>query len=213
MTSVIYFKLKNAIEQQHVNFDGSVIQIGEVKRLIAAKQGLGPDGATELTFFDSNTGGEYADDTKVIPRNTLLVVKRAPASKFKPLVASSTAAATAAAAVAQLTPQEQPTVAQTPQSIDDDAVGGGGGGDFGGDLYSDKPTAAVVGEDESKALQSLLQGTAASWQREVRQGAMRGRGRGRGGPGGSGGGGGKGPTGVSLEYRCPRYNPLPCHVV
>lgn len=77
MASVIYFKLKNAIQQQHVNFDGSVIQIGDVKRLIAQKQGLGPDGASELTLSDPNTGDEYADDGKVIPRNTMVLVKRA----------------------------------------------------------------------------------------------------------------------------------------
>ena len=185
MTSVIYYKLKNAIQQHHVNFDGSVIQIGDVKRLVAAKQGLGPDGAAELTLFDSNTGDEYADEGKVIPRNTLVLVKRAPATKFKPLVASEggvTASAPAAPAA-------------VPPSGDGAPPESGGAGDFGGDFYSEQPTAAVVGEDESKALQSFLQGTAATWQREVRQGVMRGRGRGRG----RGGGGG-----VALDYKCPR---------
>ena len=184
MASVIYFKLKNAIQQHHVNFDGSVIQIGDVKRLVAQKQGLGPDGATELTLFDSNTNEEYADDGKVIPRNTLVLVKRAPAAKFKPLVAGEVAAA-----------QPLPSKAEPAAPTQPKAATAVPGGEFGGDFYSEQPTAAVVGEDESKALQNLLQGTAATWQREVRQGAMRGRGRGRGGRGGGG---------VAIDYKCPR---------
>lgn len=183
MASVIYYKLKNAIQQHHVNFDGSVIQIGDVKRLVAAKQGLGPEGALELTLFDPNTGDEYADDGKVIPRNTMVLVKRAPATKFKPLVAGDGGAAPSAPAGPAAAP------ASTAPAVPE----GGAGGDFGGDFYSDQPTAAVVGEDETKALQSFLQGTAATWQREVRQGTMRGRGRGRGRGGG-----------VAPDYKCPR---------
>ena len=181
MASVVYFKLKNAIRQNHINFDGSVIQIGDVKRLVAQKQGLGPEGAAELTLYDSNTGDEYAHDGKVIPRNTLVVVKRAPATKFKPLLAGETISVPIAVSIAPLeNASAQATAAAAP------------GGDFGGDLYSEQPTAAVVGEDESKALQNLLHGQAATWQREVRQGTMRGRGRGRG------------RGGAPLEYRCPR---------
>jgi hypothetical protein len=191
MTSVIYFKLKNAIQQQLVNFDGSVIQIGDIKRLIATKQGLGPDGALELTLFDSNTGVEYSDDGKVIPRNTLVLVKRTPAAKFKPLVAGETGTAAAAA---------QPTTSMDPFGEAPAADAAGGNNEFGGDFYSEQPTAAVVNEDESKAMQSFLQGTASTWQREVRQGVMRGRGRGRGGRGGAAGGG------VAPEYKCPRYD-------
>ena len=145
---------------------------------------MGPEGAAELTLSDPNTGDEYDDDGKVIPRNTLVLVKRAPATKCPPLLAPDTAPAPAVAAPA------------TGAAGDAGAAPGphdGGGGDFGGDFYSDQPTAAVVGEDESKALQTLLQGSAATWQREVRQGTFRGRGRGRGGRGSA-----------PPDYRCPR---------
>jgi len=83
--SLLYYKLKNAIEQQSVTFDGSVIQIGDVKRLVAEKQGLGPNGYQEITLYDPNTGTEYDDDGKVVPRNTLVEVKRTPAATFAPL--------------------------------------------------------------------------------------------------------------------------------
>jgi E3 ubiquitin-protein ligase RBBP6 len=193
MTSVIYFKLKNAIQQQHVNFDGSVIQIGDVKRLIATKQGLGPDGSLELTLSDPNTGDEYADDGKVIPRNTLVLVKRTPAAKFKPLIAGETGTAPLHPTAASVDPfgEAEPATGTAGAGI-------GGSNEFGGDFYSEQPTAAVVNDDESKAMQSFLQGTASTWQREVRQGVMRGRGRGRG-RGGAGGG-------VAPEYKCPRYD-------
>ena len=188
MASVIYYKLKSAIQQQHVNFDGSVIQIGDVKRLVAQKQGLGLEGATELTLFDPNTGVEYADDSKVIPRNTLVTVKRTPAAKFQPLVAgepSSTVPSSTVPAAGQTQVPGQAATAAPPSN------------DFGAELYSEQP--AVVGEDETRALQSLLQGTAASWQREVRQGALRGRGRGRG------------RGGAAPDYRCPRCDAVGAH--
>ncbi len=39
MTSRIHFKLKNALEKKSVAFDGAVIQIGDIKRLIAEQLG------------------------------------------------------------------------------------------------------------------------------------------------------------------------------
>ncbi|WPT14337.1 E3 ubiquitin ligase PQT3-like [Picochlorum sp. SENEW3] len=155
--SLLYFKLKNAIEQQSVTFDGSVIQIGDVKRLVAEKQGLGPDGYQEITLYDPNTGTEYDDDGKVVPRNTLVEVKRTPAATFAPL-------GSAAAGVVDKKQEEQ-----------------------GG----------TMGEDESQALQNLMQGTASTWQKEVRQGVARGRGRGKGT--------------VPAEYRCPRCEAYGAH--
>lgn len=181
MTSKVFFRFKNAISQDQVLFDGSVIQIGDVKRLIAVKRGLGPEGAAELTLFDPNTNEEYNVDGKVIPRNSLVVVKRAPVTKFKPLQSASAAV-----------PAQAPETETAPQDTKLEAASAAPD-DFGGDYYSEQPQSAVVGEDEDKALQNLLQGTAATWQREVRQGSMRGRGRGRGGRGMP-----------PLDYRCSR---------
>lgn len=178
MTSVINFRFKNALQQDSVSFDGSVIQVGDIKRLIAVKRGLGPEGAQELTLYDSSTSEELTDEAKLIPRSSLVLVKRAPITSFKPLSAATAPASTPVAG------QSLPT---------DHAVDADGAADeFGGDLYSDVPPTGN-GEEEA-ALQSLLAGTAATWQREVRQGAARGRGRGRGGRGS-----------VPLEYRCPRW--------
>jgi E3 ubiquitin-protein ligase RBBP6 len=188
MASVIYFKLKNATQQQSVFFDGSVIQVGDVKRLVAAQQGLGPEGAAELTLSDPGTGDAYADDAKAIPRNTLVVVKRAPQA-FKPLLAEAGAPAVTAGGGGG---------APAP------ADAGAGGDDFGGDLYSEQPVAPVIGEDESRALAALMAGSAASWSREVRAGAARGRGR--------GGRGGRG-QGAPLDYRCPRCDAVGAHWV
>jgi hypothetical protein len=189
MASVIYFKLKNATQQQSVFFDGSVIQVGDVKRLVAAQQGLGPEGAAELTLSDPGTGDAYADDAKAIPRNTLVVVKRAPQA-FKPLLAEAGAPAAAAGGGGG-----------APAAAD---AADAGGDDFGGDLYSEQPVAPVIGEDESRALAALMAGSAASWSREVRAGAARGRGR--------GGRGGRG-QGAPLDYRCPRCDAVGAHWV
>jgi hypothetical protein len=208
MTSVIYYKLKSAIQQHHINFDGSVIQIGDVKRLVAQKQGLGPDGALELTLFDSNTGEEYADDNKVIPRNTLVLVKRTPGIKLKPLIAGEQSVTVqragpvvGAAAAASKAADQKPLFSHALQSSQPQHPPSTK--DFGDDLYASAgadDTMGIVGEDESRALHTLLQGTAATWQREVRQGALRGRGRGRG----------RG-AGLPPDYRCPRCEAVGAH--
>ena len=203
MSSSVRYRFKNAVSEDTVSFDGAVIQIGDVKRLIALKRGLGAEGAAELTLFDPSTNEEYADDSKVIPRNSLVLVKRTPATKFKPL--QSAAGGATAQLAAPAAPQQQQRLQQgTAAAAGAHAANGSGAAagqqqqqqqqhdEFGGDYYSEQPTAAVVREDEDKALQSLLQGTASTWQREVRQGAMRGRGRGRGG-------------GIPFDYRCPRW--------
>lgn len=183
MSSLVRYRFKNAVAEDSVAFDGAVIQIGDVKRLIAVKRGLGADGAAELTLFDPASGEEHADDAKVIPRNSLVLVKRAPVAKFKPLQSAAGGAAAPlpapAAAAANGGGAQPPAVAAD---------------EFGGDYYSEQPKPALVAEDEERALASRLQGTAASWMREVRQGAMRGRGRGRGGAG----------AGPPFDYRCPR---------
>lgn len=185
MSSLVRYRFKNAVAEDSVAFDGAVIQIGDVKRLIAVKRGLGADGAAELTLYDPASGEEHSDDAKVLPRNSLVLVKRAPVAKFKPLQSAAGGAA-----------------APLPASAAGAANGGGAqqagaaaaADEFGGDYYSEQPKPALVAEDEDKALASRLQGTAASWMREVRQGAMRGRGRGRGGAG----------AGPPFDYRCPR---------
>ena len=187
MSSQVRYRFKNAVAEDTVAFDGAVIQIGDVKRLIAIKRGLGAEGAAELTLFDPSTSEEHTDDAKVVPRNTLVLVTRAPAARFKPLssAAGGAVAPSPAAAPAPANGQQQSGAAPPAAAAEAD--------EFGGDYYSEKPMPALVAEDEDAALASRLQGTAQQWQREVRQGALRGRGRGRGGG-----------SGVPYDYRCPR---------
>lgn len=190
MSSQVRYRFKNAVAEDSVAFDGAVIQIGDIKRLIALKRGLGADGAAELTLFDAGTSEEHTDDSKVVPRNTLVLVKRAPATKFKPL--SSAAGGAVQHPPASTAPSAAPANGQQTAAAADE---------FGGDYYSDKPTPAVVREEEERALASRLAGAATDWQREVRQGMMRGRGRGRGG------------GGTPYDYRCPRCEAVGQHWV
>lgn len=193
MSSQVRYRFKNAVAEDSVAFEGAVITIGDVKRLIAAKRGLGPEGAAELTLFDPQSGEEHDDDARVIPRNSLVLVKRAPSARFKPLQSGTGGGVAAAPPPLPIAPgpQQQQGAAPAPAPADE----------FGGDYYSEQPVAAVVAEAEDRALASRLQATASSWHREVRQGAMRGRGRGRG-PGGQG---------VPFDYHCPRCA-VPCAV-
>lgn len=165
--SLIYYKLKNAIQQNSVTFDGSVIQIGDVKRLVAEKQGLGSEGYQEITLYDPNTGDEYDNDSKVVPRNTLVEVKRKPTAMFAPLTSQ------------QVGVEAKPLETHTMSAV---AVG-----------HADGDT--QKGNDTS--LEDFAKGTASTWQREVRQGVLRGRGRGKGA--------------VPAEYRCPRCEAFGAH--
>lgn len=165
--SLIYYKLKNAIQQNSVTFDGSVIQIGDVKRLVAEKQGLGSEGYQEITLYDPNTGDEYDNDSKVVPRNTLVEVKRKPAAMFAPLTSQ------------QVGGEAKPLETHTMSAV---AVG-----------HADGDTQNVT----DTSLEDFAKGTASTWQREVRQGVLRGRGRGKGA--------------VPAEYRCPRCEAFGAH--
>ena len=155
----------------------------------------------QITLFDPNTGEEFQDNSKVISRNTLVLVKRIPATKLKPLSVSAPKGSSGGDGLQPVgmtgsTPATATTISGViDRSSPRPAAGNGPTGEFGEDVYAERPAAGVMGADEGKALQNLLQGTAATWQREVRQGALRGRGRGRGR---------SGPGGIPPEYVCPR---------
>lgn len=184
MTSKLYFRQPNATKEQFITFDGSVIQIGDVRRLVAQKMGLGPDGSLEIRLFEPNTSEEYTDDAKAIPRNSSVLVKRAPANRPQALGMQSTTAPSAPPVVSVPAADQEPAADARAAE----------GAEFGGDFYTEAPAAPVVDDEESKALAERLRGTASGWQREVQQASFRGRGRGRG-RGGQ----------VHFDYRCPRY--------
>lgn len=150
MTSVIYFRFRNALKQESVSFDGAVIQVGDVKRLIASALGVLADASEELLLFDPSSNAEYKDDSKLLPRNSLVLVKRQPVAAARPV---------------DRTGQGGSGGPRAPGAL---AAGG----------YSLNPSLATVtpasGEGgEDAALADLVRGAAAAWKKEVAVGYSR----------------------------------------
>ncbi|KIY91532.1 hypothetical protein MNEG_16432 [Monoraphidium neglectum] len=140
MSGVVHFKFKSSLVKDSVTFDGHYISVGELKRLIAAKKGLGAEGGAELEVSDWNTRAAYTNDAEQIPRNTSVIVRRVPAAtKGRPGPGNRAGAAAAGAAGAS--PAAGPLAALAALQARDD---------FGGDVYD--AAAAEAGRQEEDAL-------------------------------------------------------------
>jgi E3 ubiquitin-protein ligase RBBP6 len=195
----------SARQYDSISFDGGFVSVGELKRLIAARKSLSAEGAAELLLSDPETRAEYRNDAELVPKNTSVLVKRAPAARGR-------IPGLSAPSIPGLDDDGGPDE----PSGQDDGPDGPADELFGGDLYSATPQEPIVAVDEEKAINELISGSASAWQKELASGRGRGRGRGRGGGrggggrdgGGSGRGGGRGDTGSGNvpppSYRCHR---------
>ncbi len=183
MTSTIRFKFRAELNFSNLSFDGHYITVGELKRLIAEKKGLGIDAINELQLTDATAKRDLDNDNEQVMKNSAVLVKRVTgAARPKTIVSSAAVAAAAAAAV--------PPVAH--------AAAAGFAGDLGhaapvvDDEFGEDPLAAkpaAVSRDELAFLEQARQGVNLESQLAQQNTVMgRGaRGRGRGfGPGGRG---------------------------
>ena len=74
----IHYKFKSAKAFDTLAFDGSFIAVGELKRLISEKKGLGKDHACELVLTNAQDGSEYDDESALVWKNTSVIVRRVP---------------------------------------------------------------------------------------------------------------------------------------
>ncbi|KAI8474827.1 MAG: DWNN domain-containing protein, partial [Monoraphidium minutum] len=173
MSGVVHFKFKSSLVKDSVTFDGHYISVGELKRLIATKKGLGAEGGAELELSDWNTRAVYAVDAEQIPRNTSVIVRRVPAAKARP--GPGNRAGAAAGPLAALTA----LTARAPAAADD----------FGGDVYDSEAAAKAAREEEDALISQHLDAQAQQWRGETEatvlqdreraaQRAARGRGHG-----------------------------------
>lgn len=191
MASAVRFKFRAELNYSNLQFDGHYISVGELKRLIAEKKGLGFDAANELQLIDATSKREYDDDGEQVVKNSSLIVKRvAAAARPKTIVGSSTSALAAAGAPpggyppppggAAADAHLRASVAQQQQPVEDE---------FGEDPLS----RAALQQDEQQ-MQAFLANAAKGVSLEAQlalqtAGGRGGRGRGRGFPGGGRGGG------------------------
>ncbi|KAG2438346.1 hypothetical protein HYH02_010802 [Chlamydomonas schloesseri] len=196
MASSIRFKFRAELSYSNLPFDGHYITVGELKRLIAEKKGLGVDAANELQLTDATSKRDYDNDAEQVMKNSAVIVRRvAGAAKPKTILSSSTVPAPAAPAAPAAVPMTAAPLAAAdlaPAHVDDE---------FGEDPYA---KAAAVKQDEQQMMAFLAhaaQGVNLEAQLAA-QTAPAGRGRGRG-RGGFGAGGGRGGRGAGREcLRC-----------
>ncbi|KAM7218959.1 DWNN domain containing protein [Rhypophila decipiens] len=79
MASSVFFKFKSQKEPTRVEFDGTGINVFELKREIILRSGLGDGTDFDLVIFaDESMKEEYDDDTTIIPRSTTVIARRMP---------------------------------------------------------------------------------------------------------------------------------------
>ncbi|KAJ3112910.1 Aromatic/aminoadipate aminotransferase 1 [Phlyctochytrium bullatum] len=79
--SVCFYKFRSAKDYDKAIFDGSGISVFDLKREIIINKKLGKGTDFDLAIFNAQTNEEYTDDSFIIPRNTLILVNRNPASR------------------------------------------------------------------------------------------------------------------------------------
>ncbi|GLI64626.1 hypothetical protein VaNZ11_007944 [Volvox africanus] len=184
MTSSIRFKFRAELSYSNLPFEGHYITVGELKRLIAEKKGLGIDAANELQLTDATSKRDYDNDAEQVLKNSSVIVKRVAAAARPKTLRSGTASVAVAPAGTAAGPAAPvsgsvPTDLGPPAHVEDE---------FGEDPFL---KAAVV-QDEQQMLAFISQaakGVGLESQLAMQAAAGRGRGRGRGFLGGRGRGG------------------------
>lgn len=186
MSGKVHFKFRSALSYDTVAFDGHFISVGELKRLIADKKGLGKDVSAELVLSEPRTNVEYTDDTQQVPQNTSVLVRRAPVARPRALQAAAAPLLRPAAVTpAQLDaiPGVQPSAAAAAQPSAP-AAAPADVDEFGADPYTQQAQLLQQQyQDEDTRINAIVAGSESAWQQESM--AAGGRGRGRGGRGGS----------------------------
>jgi protein MPE1 len=81
MSSWVLFKFKSSKEPTKINFDGTGITVFELKREIITVSHLGDGTDFDLLIYDEGSNEEYTDDTAIIPRSSMVIARRIPASR------------------------------------------------------------------------------------------------------------------------------------
>jgi E3 ubiquitin-protein ligase RBBP6 len=73
----MHYKFKAALEHKTLTFDGLHISVGELKHLICENENIRIEWF-DLVLTNASTKREYSEDEELVPRNTLVVVRRLP---------------------------------------------------------------------------------------------------------------------------------------
>lgn len=74
--SCIHYKFSNTVENDKIKFDGLDISVADLREAIIKQKNLKSN--INLRIVDSQTKKEYSDAKEMLPRNTSVIVSRAP---------------------------------------------------------------------------------------------------------------------------------------
>jgi len=175
----IHYKFKSAKTFDTLTFDGSFVAVGELKKLIAEKKGLGKDRACELVVENAQDQSEYNDESALVWKNTSVIVRRVPIAK-----ASAVGSAIGADVVKKVVYVAPPDVSMIPSksvarrlqmNLNKITAGDSGKGSLGGE-----------GGNGDDALASMAREQTQRWESEKQAANAASGGRGRGGGRGAG---------------------------
>ncbi|AGO10522.1 AaceriABR070Cp [[Ashbya] aceris (nom. inval.)] len=79
MSSTIFYRFRSQKDPSRILFDGTGITVFDLKRDIIQENKLGDGTGFQLRLYNPDTGEEYDDDGTVVPRSSMVIVRRAPA--------------------------------------------------------------------------------------------------------------------------------------
>lgn len=187
MASTVHYKFKSQKDYDSIEFDGMFISVGDLKRQIVDKRGLGRDQAMELQLTNAQTNEDYEDDAVLVWKNTSVIAKRVPRDQLAAVgseVGSTTVKKTVYVPPPQIpagTEFRKPPPRRNMTYIAPGAAGADG---------------APADTSADPSIAALVSGAASAWETEKAAASAMGRGAGRGGgrgvPGGGRGMGGRG---------------------
>ncbi|VVB12748.1 unnamed protein product [Arabis nemorensis] len=214
----IYYKFKSARDYETIPIDGAFISVGFLKEKIYESKHLGSGKDLDIVISNAQTNEEYLDEAMLIPKNTLVLIRRVPG---RPRIRI-------------ITPQE-PRVEEKVENIQTDtsnlitaeaSAAEDEWDEFGNDLYSVPDASAVHYSNpcpdhapadekihEETKLKALIDTPALDWQQQGAGSFGPGRGYGRGMAGRMGGRGfGMESKTLPPGYICHRCN-VPGHFI
>ncbi|EKU23176.1 ubiquitin-protein ligase e3 rbbp6 family involved in mrna cleavage [Nannochloropsis gaditana CCMP526] len=81
MASVIHYRFKTATETNSLRFDGQSLRVFDIKAAIVAEKRLDKGLDFDLELSNPQTKEVYVDETKMIAKNSTVLVKRVAAPR------------------------------------------------------------------------------------------------------------------------------------
>ena len=174
MASTVHYKFKSQKDYDSIGFDGMFISVGDLKRQITERRGLGSDRSMDLVLTNAQNDEEYADDATMVWKNTSVIVKRVPVVRLDK-VGSEAGSDTQKKKVYVAPPEPLPSMPRPPKRPYPSAHAGSM-------TWTADQGASAPAESADASIAALVNNASQAWESEklAATAARGGRGGGRG---------------------------------